>query len=171
MTTVERIARLLEEKGIGNNEFDRMLGKTQGYTSTLLANPKRKPRPATLVAMARALDCSVDHLEGRDRPAPRGHLSLVTPAQPTPTPPPTTSRRVPRPDVVLDGRYANLDAAIELLADTVPATVLRSVRAGHDLKSDNDPSIEEWIEVIRSRYSLLKRAQQQIQNGDVPIDE
>lgn len=59
------IYRMRTSKGIGQSELARMTGVRQSAISDIEAGKTKNPRIDTLLAIAAALDCSVDDLVER----------------------------------------------------------------------------------------------------------
>jgi transcriptional regulator with XRE-family HTH domain len=149
-TVAERVHYARVARGLGVNELDRALGKQQGYTSTLEKTPKRTPRIETLELLRKALDVPFDWLAYGKGPSGLEGLPVEEPAA-----------RVTPP---ADDRHPNREVALATLQGLVaPAieTAMRTVR----LSRDDDPTVDEWIEMTMAMQRRRDRAQAELAAG------
>lgn len=137
MTVGERVLEAMKARGLGFNELDRALGKSQGYTSRLTRSD-RNPRSDTVQALAEALGVAyVWLLEGR------GDMVLG------------------EPEGAADEaeRYPNRNVAARLARTMgVAERAIESVMRDR-LDFPGDPEVKWWVTTMQHREALVQPSQ------------
>ncbi len=142
-------------RGLGCNELDRHLGRSEGYTSRLISE-NRTPRADTLRAIALALQVTPAWLLADDDagasseggPEETHHARDVQAS--------TSGRTFPSRAVA---RYPNLERAIaywEAQRHWLPATL--TAARDMQLDADEDPSPQWWTEQLDRFEAAIKSA-------------
>jgi hypothetical protein len=143
---------------LGNNELDRRANMDQGYSSRLEVSD-RHPRADTMQRLADALGVNIGWLISGEGPS---GLEDV----PEPVPAPTASAG-PAAGAKPDARYPNREVALAALHGLVAIEVETAIRTVR-LSRDDDPTVDEWIEMIMAMQRRRDRARAELAAGKAP---
>jgi hypothetical protein len=164
-TLRDRIERIIAESGLNASALSLKAGLARGHLQTVTSGKTTSMTAITAGKLAAVTNFATAWILTGEDPVYAG-------ATPTGTPRPPASRpKVVRTDIEYDDRYTHRREAVMLVRHEVPGPVIDSVNS-IDLKSDEDPSIEEWLKIIEDRYRLYRRASEGLKRIDsVPLDD
>jgi transcriptional regulator with XRE-family HTH domain len=138
-TIAERLKEAMDAEGLNQNQLKERLGlKNDGYLSNVFKRNSDGLRPQTLAKLSKALRVRYDWLATGDGPMREAPVDEG-------------------PVVELDERYHNRGVAAKAARDFgYPEAAIKSVLSV-SLKSDNDLTPDEWLDMMRAEKHRLER--------------